>query len=150
MDEVILTTEIVLGVVFLLIAAFLIITLVRRRLIAGGSSPSLCTVRIEGERWSGGLLKQTPRTLEWYPLFGLMPRPRHVWRRGSLDVEDAKQADAHPASRAIGIVAPIHATFVVDDPGSARTFEVMLPSGAYTALRAWLEAAPPMDDHYGL
>lgn len=149
MDEVILTTEIIVGVAFLLAAVFLVVTLVRRRLIAANSVPSLCALRLEGHRWRSGLLKQTPETLEWYRLFGVTPRPGHVWRRGSLEVTEVGQTNPSTVSRAIGIAAPIQATFVTDDSSAPGRFDLVMATGAYTALRAWLEAAPPTDDRYG-
>lgn len=149
MDEVILTTEIIVAVAFVLVAVFLIVTLVRRRLIAGHAVPSLCALRLEGRRWRSGLLKQTPETLEWYRLFGIMPRPGYVWRRGSLDVTEAERTDPNAVSRAIGVAVPVQATFLADDPTAPERFELVMATGAYTALRAWLEAAPPTADRYG-
>lgn len=148
MDEVILTTEIIVGVLFLLVVAFLIVTLVRRRLIAANAVPSLCALRLEGHRWRSGLLKQTPESLEWYRLFGVMPRAGHVWRRGAVDVAEVGRAEPTAVSRAIGIAAPVQATMVADDPRAPQRFDLLMGAGAYTALRAWLEAAPPTDHRY--
>lgn len=149
LDEVILTTEVAIGALFLAIAIFLAVTLVRRRLIAGSTVPSLCALRLADSRWRSGLLKLTAQTLEWYPLFGLFPRPRFVWLRRSLELAEAATSDTAEARGAlVGVASPVRVAVVADDPRAPAVFELALASGAYTALRAWLEAAPPTDRRF--
>lgn len=59
MGTVILTGEIIVGVL-LGLAALFVVTLVRRRLIAGDAVPMLCALRLPGDRWRAGLRKITP------------------------------------------------------------------------------------------
>ncbi len=149
LDGILLTSELLAGALLLAAVVFAIVTLVRRRLIAGTTAPILCVLRVPGARWHSGLLTLTAQTLEWYPLFGLLPRPRHVWRRRSLEVADSVVAD-QSAGRGtlLGITSTVQVSFTADDPSAPAVFEIELASGAYTAVRAWLEAAPPVDQRF--
>ena len=143
MGTVILTGEVIVG----LVALFLVVTLIRRRLIAGDAVPMLCALLLPGDRWHAGLLKITPSELQWFPLFGITARARHTWRRGALEVgatapvEESDSPDAF-----VGVIGALRVDFTVDPPtAEAATFSLGLSPDGYTALRAWLEAGPPLD-----
>ena len=87
-DEVLLTSEIVLGTLILLLAVFLVVTLIRRRLIAGSGVVTLCALRGRDTRWRSGLLKMTAEHLQWYPLFGITPRPVDTAAAAALRAPD--------------------------------------------------------------
>lgn len=148
-DEVLLTSEIVLGTLILLLAVFLVVTLIRRRLIAGSGVVTLCALRGRDTRWRSGLLRMTAEHLQWYPLFGITPCPRHVWERADIEVEGSGTAESADArSAVVGMAAPVQVSFSTDGGRRASRFQLVLSSGAYTALRAWLEAAPPTDRRF--
>ncbi len=148
MDTVILTGEVIAAVLVGLVLAFLLVTLARRRLIAGDAIPVLCALRLPGSRWRAGLLKITPSTLLWFPLFGVTTRPRHVWGRDALDAGETAPIETVDASGPfVGVIRPVRVDFTVSPAPSTEpsAFELGLSADAYTAVRAWLEAGPPMD-----
>lgn len=148
MGTVILTGEIIVGVLLGLAALFLVVTLVRRRLIAGDAVPMLCALRLPGGRWRAGLLKITPSELKWFPLFGVTARAHYMWRRGALEVGETAPAEASEAPGAfVGVTGPLRIDFTVAPAPSVEpaAFQLGLSADGYTALRAWLEAGPPMD-----
>lgn len=148
MGTVILTAEVVIGVFLGLVALFLVVTLLRRRLIAGDAVPMLCALRLPGGRWRAGLLKITPSELKWLPLFGVTARAHHIWRRGALDVGETAPVETSEAPGAfVGVTGPLRIDVSVTPPPTVghAAFQLGLSADAYTALRAWLEAGPPMD-----
>lgn len=148
MGTVILTGEIFVGVLVGLIALFLAVTLIRRRLIAGDGVPMLCALRLPGHRWRAGLLKITPSSLQWFPLFGVTTRAHHEWRRGALDVGETAPVEPTDSPGAfVGVTRPLRIDFTASaqPTGEASAFQLGLSPDGYTAVRAWLEAGPPMD-----
>ena len=149
MDGLLLTTEIIGGVLIVGILVFLLLTLVRRRFIAGGTVPVQCALRLVQGRWRSGLLKLTHENLEWYPLFGLTWRPRYVWPRYGLEPGETGPPDgAERRSALIGIMQPLRVSFQADSGRGPGVFDLTLSAAAYTALRAWLEAASPPDRRF--
>lgn len=148
MSGMLLTTEIV-GAFLLLAVILLAITVARRRLIAGSTVPMQCALRLLEGRWRSGLLKLTHDSLEWYPLFGLLARPKYVWPRYGLEPGETGAPDgAERRSALIGITAPLRVSFRADGERGPAVFDLTLSSASYTALRAWLEAAAPPDRRF--
>lgn len=149
MNDVLLATEVVGGVLIIAIVAFLALTLIRRRLIAGSTVPMQCALRLVSGRWRSGLLKLTHHNLEWYPLFGFTWRPRYVWPRYGLEPGETGPPDgAERRSALIGITAPLRVSLSADAGRGPAVFDLTLSAASYTALRAWLEAASPPDRRF--
>lgn len=149
MGAAIRTSEVIFVGIVGLIVLFLVVTLVRRRLIAGHAVPVLCALRLPGSRWHAGLLKVTSSSLMWFPLFGVTARARHVWLRGALDVAgETRPVEASETIGAfVGVSRPLRVHFTVAPRPTVdgRTFQLVMSPDNYTAVRAWLEAGPPMD-----
>lgn len=148
MGTVILTGEVIIGVIVGLAVLFLVVTLIRRRLIAGDAVPMVCALRLPGGRWRAGLLKITPSALQWFPLFGVTTRAHQVWHRGALEVGETTPIETTESSGAfVGMVRPLRVDFTVSPTPTAQadSFQLGLSADGYTAVRAWLEAGPPMD-----
>lgn len=148
MGTAILTGEVVLFALLVGFLLFVSITLVRRRLIGRDSALVLCVLRLTGARWHTGMLKLTPSALLWYPLFGVTTRARHYWRRGALDVDRVGPLEPESSPAFAGVSAPMRVDFTVSSRTSSsepEAFQLGLSAENYTAIRAWLEAGPPMD-----
>ena len=93
----------------------------------------------EGEGWSYGVGRYHGDRVEWFPIFSLAWRPRHVLTRRQLVVRhrrDATPGEAH--SIAAGSVV------VVCSLGG-ETLELAMSPGVLTGFLSWVEAAPPKD-----
>lgn len=117
---------------------FLLIWLwVRRRLLASRYSLSIGAVRTPGSPlWRLGLLRLGSSGLEWFSLVGITTRPRYRWERRGLDVSTPQGEVDIP-----GLHGAVEVHLHHDD--GARLADLALDVGVYTALRSWLESAPP-------
>jgi len=115
MPSALVSAEVVVGVLVALAVLALLSVFVRRRVIAGGNDLALCGHRRAGStHWRLGLLRLGTTRLEWFPLLGLTMRSRHEWQRHG-----------------------VHCYY------GDLEFDLGLQTPHYTALRSWLEAAPP-------
>lgn len=138
MPSALVSAEVLVGVLVALVLLTLIGVFVRRRAIAGGKVLALCGHRRRGAgRWRLGLLRLGSTQLEWFPLIGVTLRPAYEWERLDLDLDapltlvGADRIDLLPD--AVGV----HCYY------GDHEFDLGLQSPHYTALRSWLEAAPP-------
>ncbi len=93
-----------------------------------------CTLR-SGSRWVPGVAHYGARSLYWWRLWSLAPRPEHVWPRGGIDV-----LDRHPTDGSQGLTGPLLVRCRVD----GEEVELVMSPEAYAGLTSWLEAAPPV------
>ncbi|HYO85953.1 MAG TPA: DUF2550 family protein [Dermatophilaceae bacterium] len=139
-----LTAEFVVGACLLILLAFLAVTFVRRRTIIRSGDVTLCGMRTEpGARWRLGLLRLSAETLDWFTLFGLTPRAHSRWMRTTLELglgAHMSQADVQHPLLGPAVSVPFSAVEEALGPVSA---ELAIPMDRYTAVRSWVEAAPP-------
>jgi len=134
-----LTGELLVGGVLFIVVLALGAVFTRRRLIARGNPLTVCALREPGDRrWRFGLARYGPTGLEWFTLAGLSLRPARHWERTLLDI-GAGQPLAPGERPEILIPAAMKA----DCRYGQTRFEIALARAPYTALRSWLEAAPP-------
>ena len=134
-----LTGELLVGGVLFVIGAVLGAVFTRRRLIARGHPLTLCALREPGDRrWRFGLARYGPTALEWFTLAGLSLRPARQWERTLLDI-----GAGHPLAPGERPEILITAAMKADCHYRQARFEIALARAPYTALRSWLEAAPP-------
>jgi Protein of unknown function (DUF2550) len=134
-----LTGELLVGGALLIVVLVLGTVFTRRRLIARGNPLTVCALREPGDRrWRFGLARYGQTRLEWFTLAGLSLRPARHWERTLLDI-GAGQPLA-PGERP-EILIP--AAMKVDCCCRETRFEIALARAPYTALRSWVEAAPP-------
>jgi len=138
-DELLLTGEVLVGGALLIVVLVLGAVFIRRRLIARGNPLTVCALREPGDRrWRFGLARYGPTRLEWFTLAGLSLRPARHWERTLLDI-GAGQPLA-PGERPELLIP---AAMKADCHYREARFEIALARAPYTALRSWLEAAPP-------
>jgi hypothetical protein len=128
---------VVLGIVVLYGAALI----VRRRVLSrhGGTFELSHRVRTEkpGRGWVLGLGRYTPTTLEWFRVFSLSPRPKHVWDRADMAYVDRRE----PSGVEQLSLYPDHV--VIRCTTSAGDLELALSQEALMGFQSWLEASPP-------
>ncbi|MEO6142710.1 MAG: DUF2550 domain-containing protein [Dermatophilaceae bacterium] len=139
MRVLLLTSEILVGGALFIIAAALGTVFTRRRLIAHGMPLTVCALRERGDqRWRFGLARYGTTGVEWFTLLGFSLRPARQWERGLLEVGVGQPLE--PGERP-EILIP--AALRVECRYRQARFEIALAQPPYTALRSWLEAAPP-------
>ncbi len=123
-----------LGLGFLLAAAVFIV--LRRRWIGGGRPLMLCAYRTPADlRWRLGLMRISDDRLDWFSVAGPSPRPERTWGRHELDL-GAPVPSREP-------IPGLPDAITVSGRSASGPVELALVSSAYTAVRAWLESAPP-------
>lgn len=131
------TAEAVVSMLLILLALGLIFVYVRRRAIAGGKPLMVCALLIPGAaRWRLGLLRFGPNTMDWFSVAGPSLRPVRSWQRPLLVLgppEPIRQVVPGLPDTAVAVPATY----------SGHTFGLALAPAAYTAMRSWLESAPP-------
>ncbi len=138
MPSALTSVELVVGVLVVLLCLAGAGVFVRRRAIAGGTLLMLCGRRSLGDsHWRLGLVRFGSTQLEWFPLMGLTLRPRHTWDRLDLDL------DAPASLEGLDRIDLLPDAFGVRCFYRAEEFELAVQLPAYTALRSWVEAAPP-------
>lgn len=149
MEQALITLEIVIGACALVLLVLLLIIFVRRRLISASGEAPVAAVRARREnRWRMGVLRLGKETLDWFPLYGLTPRPSYRWRRDTLDLGTLETGLDDPTTGPIDLAVHVgdvvrvrlHA---VDDDAGPMNLELALAAKEYTAVRAWVESAPP-------
>jgi len=142
--ELLLTGEVLVGGALCIVLVVLATTFIRRRLIARGKPLTVCALREPGDkRWRFGLARYGTTGLEWFTLSGLSLRPARRWERAVLDIGTGRPLV--PSERP-EILIP--SAWRVDCCYHEENFEIALAQAPYTALRSWLEAAPPGRNAY--
>lgn len=138
MPAALLSVEVVVGALVVLVALLVVGMVLRRRALARSRILTLCGLRCAGApRFRMGLLRLGQDQLEWFPLLGVTLRPADGWARTEVDVETTR--DLPKAERpdllpdAVGVTCHT----------GHGDFELALLPAHYTALRSWLESAPP-------
>ncbi len=136
MSEWFTVSEAVLG--GLLLGCVLLVGLIwlRRHLLAAGGPLLLCAIRTPPAKvWRLGLLRFGPESLEWFSFGGVSLRPARTWRRQAVRVGVPEPTrDLIP-----GIPDPVRVSAEAD---GARV-ELAMARGSHTAMRSWMESAPP-------
>jgi hypothetical protein len=133
----------VTGFPFIAIAtvfALLIFTLclfgVRRfnlRRALGTVDASICTA---GKSWQMGVCRYQDNDLEWFRLASLSLRPKHKFKRSSLELLGRRKPTEAEAVKVQPDVVIVELRYEGQDLRLAMKFD------AYTGLSSWLEAGP--------
>ncbi|MBK8470058.1 MAG: DUF2550 domain-containing protein [Candidatus Phosphoribacter sp.] len=135
--DLIFSIEVAVGALLALVGAYVLATVLRRRAIARGKLLAMCAYQRPGSHaWRQGYVRFGEGDVEWYPLGGLSLRPRHIWARRTLDI-------GAPVAIPPGELDLIPDAVCVPCRASGKVFQLGLARTAYTALRSWVEAAPP-------
>jgi hypothetical protein len=131
----------VAGVVLAAVLLYGIALIVRRRILArhGGTFELSHRARTEkaGRGWVLGLGRYTAESLEWFRIFSLSPRPKHVWSRADLEYTGRRD----PGGVEQLSLYPDHVVIRCTSPDG--DVELALSQEALMGFQAWLEASPP-------
>jgi Protein of unknown function (DUF2550) len=127
---------IVLATVFALLVFTLCLSWVRRfnlRRALGTVDASIC---VAGNSWQMGVCRYQDNDLEWFRLASLSVRPKHTFRRSSLELIGRRR----PTESELVKVQP--ETVIVELRYEGRDVLLAMRFDAYTGLSSWLEAGP--------
>ncbi len=129
------------GAVLLLILAFGLLLLARRRFLSrhGGTFELSYreTRQPEGRGWVLGMGRYRDDSLEWFRIFSPLPGPRRAWRRNDLTLLSQRLPEG---AEEYALYAG-HVVVVCRTPrGDA---ELAMSPSSLTGLQSWLEAGPP-------
>lgn len=132
------------GLLLLLVLAYGLALIVRRRILArhGGTFELSSRERSDrpGRGWALGVGRYSGDDLEWFRIFSLSPRPKHVWHRDQLtytgrrDPEGGEQLSLYAGHV---VVTCMH---------RGAPLELAMSQSSLTGFQSWLEAGPPGTD----
>ncbi|MEQ4518579.1 DUF2550 domain-containing protein [Pseudarthrobacter sp. B907] len=127
---------IVLATVFALLVFALCLSGVRRfnlRRALGTVDASIC---MAGNSWRMGVCRYQDNDLEWFRLASLSVRPKHTFRRSSLELVGRRE----PTESELVKVQP--GSVIVELRYEGQDILLAMRFDAYTGLSSWLEAGP--------
>ncbi len=140
MSDLIFSIEVAVGLLVALAGGYLVAVVLRRRIISRGGLTTMCAYRrAGGHAWRQGFIRFGEGDLEWFPLGGVSTKPRYVWSRRGLDLGNPQRLDSGQTEAVGGMVNAIWVECTCRD----TLFALALAEPAYTALRSWVESAPP-------
>ena len=132
------------GIVLLLILAYGVGLIVRRRVIARNGGTFELSHRLHtdhpGRGWVLGMGRYSGEILEWYRIFTLWPRPKAVWRRDELIYDGRRE----PLGAEQASLYPDH--LVIRCQSVDGVTEFAMSAASLTGFQSWLEARPPGTD----
>ncbi|TQJ13929.1 uncharacterized protein DUF2550 [Yimella lutea] len=134
MGDVLLTAEVVLGVLFALPIAFVCWVIVRRWLITKDHLMILMARR-RGDFWVMGMTRTQAASIEWFPVLGIGLTPGWTVRR--------EDAEFGPPLAAEKVPSVIQEPVLVDCTVGGEVHRLAISRGDYTQLRSWSESSPP-------
>lgn len=122
-------------------AAFVLAVLIRQTMLQRRGAGVLCAMRT-GSSWHLGVVRYGSKTLQWYRLISLTPRPSVVFVRGGTTVLARR-----PAGIGVRHLLP-HAALIArcrarSAAGNTVDVELAFSAAGWTGFLAWLESAPP-------
>lgn len=127
---------IALATVFALLVFALCLSGVRRfnlRRALGTVDASIC---VAGNSWQMGVCRYQDNDLEWFRLASLSVRPKHTFRRSSLELVGRRE----PTESELVKVQP--ESVIVELRYEGQEVLLAMRFDAYTGLSSWLEAGP--------
>ncbi len=127
---------IALAITFGLLIFALCLVGVRRfnlRRALGTADASICTA---GNSWQMGVCRYQDNDLEWFRLASLSLRPKHKFKRSSLELLGRRKPSEAEAVKVQPDVVIVELRYEGQELWLAMKFD------AYTGLSSWLEAGP--------
>jgi hypothetical protein len=127
---------IALATVFALLVFALCLSWARRfnlRRALGTADASIC---MAGNSWQMGVCRYQDNDLEWFRLASLSTRPKHTFRRSSLELLGRRK----PTESELVKVQPD--AVIVELRHEGQDILLAMRFDAYTGLSSWLEAGP--------
>jgi hypothetical protein len=94
------------------------------------------SIRTAGKSWRMGVCRYQDNELEWFKLLSLSVRPRHRFKRSSLELLGRRQPTEAELVQVQPDVVIVELRYEGQDVFLAMKFD------AYTGLSSWLEAGP--------
>ena len=125
------------GLIVLVAVLWLILIVVRQRVLVRSRGGIPVAVRGPGTRWRYGIGRFAGEELQWFGVLGLGTRPSRSLQRKELEVVGRHQVSADDrAALPAGAV-------IVELRDSGGPITLGLGEGAYTGFVSWLEATTP-------
>lgn len=140
-----IAARVVISVLALALVVAVAVTVARRRALARDADLVVCAMRDPGgAHVRPGILRLTRAELEWYTRFGVTARAAYRWPRRGVDLGPPLSLGAE-ARTGLGHVPAVQVDLTARSSrgGAEQRAQLVLPGCAYTAVRAWAEAAPP-------
>ena len=132
------------GVLLFLLVCFGLTLIARRRFLArnGGTFELSYRARSakEGRGWVLGIGRYSGDSLEWFRIFSLAMRPRHVWRRSALTYAGRRDPVGGESMSLFADHVIVRCSMPTGE------LEVAMSPESLTGFQSWLEAAPPGTD----
>jgi hypothetical protein len=127
-----------IGIAVVLAAVgWLILIIVRQRVLVRARGGIPLAVRGRGHRWRYGVGRYAGEELQWFGVLGVSTRPSRSLQRRELQVIGRHQVSADDrAALPAGAV-------IIELRDSAGPITLGLGEGAYTGFVSWLEASAP-------
>lgn len=132
------TVELLLLAGCLIIALWLVVLWLRRRVLAAHGPVCPSAVRLPGSsRWRLGLLRLGAHHLDWFSVGGMTTSPTMSWTREGLEIST-------PAQDTVSIPGLATAVAVsITSESEGHLVDLAMEAKLYPAVRSWLESAPP-------
>ncbi len=138
MPDLLFSLEVAVGLLTAVVGGYFLAVSLRRRAISRGRLLAMCAYAREGAHvWRNGFIRFGEGEVDWYPIGGISVKPKHSWSRRGLDLGTPVAVDPRERLDLIddAIWVPCH--------DGERGFQLAMARSAYTALRSFVEAAPP-------
>src|SRR5690606_20987028 len=137
----------VVGVVLVLLVAYGLGLILRRRVLSRNGGTFELSVRVRTDRpgrgWVLGLGRSDRDVLQWFRSFSISPRPRRVFARTELDYIGRRA----PEGAETYSLYTDHVVVTCETPTGVQ--ELAMSRDALTGFQAWTEAAPPGQLRHG-
>ena len=118
----------------------------RRLLLQRGGASLDCALRVgkhrPGHGWHFGVVRYTPRHLQWFRTFSVAPHPKHMFVRRSFDIIGRRYPRNFELQSVPHGAVVLHCTARTLD-GRRVELELAVGERALTGMLAWLESSPP-------
>jgi Protein of unknown function (DUF2550) len=126
----------------LLVAGFLLAVIVARRRWLGRDIGAFdCSLRLEsaavGKGWRLGLARYHNDRIEWFRVFDISPRPRHILLRVDVLVQERR------IPQGVEALSVMTGFVIVRCERGTSPVELAMSDRSYTGFASWLESAPP-------
>ena len=134
------------GVIVLLFIIVVAAFLVRLAMLRRGGASVACAFRHTdarpGRGWRFGVVRYTPRHLQWFRIFSAAPNAKHTFVRRGFEITGRRKP------RGFELHAIPHTAVVVQCVAMTRdrqpvAFELAMGEMMMTGFLAWLESVPP-------
>jgi hypothetical protein len=131
--------------ILLLVLLVGVALIVRRRWLSRNGGTFELSYRARGDTpgrgWLLGLGRYAGETLEWFRIFSLSPRPKHVWQRSTLNYVDRRDPEGVEQLS----LYPGHVVIRCETPDG--DLELALGASSLMGFQSWLESGPPGAQH---